>query len=161
MNKYQRNEAIENEPKFDNIFSSSSGTKDHLTVVTVSLRGGKKHRATTVAGLTCLWDSGATNSMIKKRQTKYYERKMWSNKVESNIVSELYCTMHEIKVPFFMQDFSSSSIIEHRFHVNKNNGKSGIGYDMIIGCNLMVQLGLMADFKRQVLQWDGATVPMK
>ena len=86
---------------------------------------------------------------------------MWSNKVESNIVSELYCTMHEIKVPFFMQDFSSSSIIEHRFHVDKNNGESGIGYDMIIGCKLMVQLGLMADFKRQVLQWDGATVPMK
>ena len=32
---------------------------------------------------------------------------------------------------------------------------------MIIGRDLMVQLGLMADFKRQVLQWDGATVHMK
>ena len=32
---------------------------------------------------------------------------------------------------------------------------------MIIGRDLMVQLGLTADFKRQVLQWDGTTVPMK
>ena len=32
---------------------------------------------------------------------------------------------------------------------------------MIIGRDLMVQLGLAADFKRQVIQWYVATVPMK
>ena len=32
---------------------------------------------------------------------------------------------------------------------------------MIIGRDLMVQLGLSANFKRQVLQWDGTTLPMK
>ena len=52
-------------------------------------------------------------------------------------------------------------MINHRFHVNNKKGESGIGYDMIISLDLMVQLGLTADFKRQVLQWDGATVHMK
>ena len=32
---------------------------------------------------------------------------------------------------------------------------------MIIGRDVMAQLGLQADFKHQVLQWDGATVHMK
>ena len=32
---------------------------------------------------------------------------------------------------------------------------------MSIGRELMVQLDLTADFKHQVLQWDGATVHMK
>ena len=32
---------------------------------------------------------------------------------------------------------------------------------MIIGRELMVQLGLSSEFKRQVLQWDGIIVPMK
>ena len=32
---------------------------------------------------------------------------------------------------------------------------------MIIGCDLMVQLGLLDVFKFQVLQWDGATAPTK
>ena len=32
---------------------------------------------------------------------------------------------------------------------------------MIIGRDLMIQLGLIDDFKQQVLQWDGATVHMK
>ena len=32
---------------------------------------------------------------------------------------------------------------------------------MIIGRDIMVQIGLMEDFKPQLLQWDGATVNMK
>ena len=36
-----------------------------------------------------------------------------------------------------------------------------IVYDMIIVHDLMVQLGILDDFKSQLLQWDGATVPTK
>ena len=57
-----------------------------------------------------------------------------------------------------MKEFPSSKIINNHFHVDSEKGEWGIGYDMIIGRELMVQIGLMADFKRQVLQWDGATV---
>ena len=32
---------------------------------------------------------------------------------------------------------------------------------MVIGPNLMVQLGLMSDFKIQFIQWDSAEVTMK
>ena len=48
----------------------------------------------------------------------------------------------------------TSCVVHHK-------GKSGIGYNMIISCELVVQLGLMANFKRQVLQRDGSTVQMK
>ena len=76
----QYNDAIDNEPTLDNIsFNLCSDTRDPLPVVTVSLRGGKKHRATVVAGLTRLWGSGATDSMIKRRHNKLYELNMWSN----------------------------------------------------------------------------------
>ena len=56
--KDQSNEAIKSELEFDNSdLNLSRGTSDPLPVVTVSLLGGKKHRATTVAGITCLLDS--------------------------------------------------------------------------------------------------------
>ena len=62
----QYNDAIDIEPTLNNSsFNLSSGTRDPLPVVTDYLRGGKKHRATIVAGITCLWDRGATDSMIK------------------------------------------------------------------------------------------------
>ena len=80
-NKNKRNYAIENDPKFDNTFNLSSRNKDPLPVVTVSLRGGKKQIATTVASLTCLWDSGDIDAMIKIIHMKYYEHNIRSNKV--------------------------------------------------------------------------------
>ena len=53
-NKNQLNDAIENEPKFDNIFNLYIGNKKPLTVVTVILQGGNKQTTTTISGLTCL-----------------------------------------------------------------------------------------------------------
>ena len=70
-NKYQLNATINNEPTFDtNSFNLSSSTNDPLTVVTVFLREGKKHGATTADGLTSLWDSRATDSTLKRKHTK-------------------------------------------------------------------------------------------
>ena len=60
-----------------------------------------------------------------------------------------------------MAYFSISKIIEHRFNVDNEKGVLGIGYDIIIGHDLMVQLGLPDKFKHQLIQWDGVTVPMK
>ena len=75
-NKYQLYDAIYDKPTFDtSIFNSSSRTREPLPLLTVTLREYKKHRATTVAGITCLRDSGATNSIIKIKHTKYYEKK--------------------------------------------------------------------------------------
>ena len=86
---------------------------------------------------------------------------MRSNKVEYSTATGLYCTMHDVKVPFCMPYFSSSRIINHRFHVENNKGDLGIGYGIIIGRDLMIQLVLTSEFKRQVLQWHGDTVQMK
>ena len=47
---------------------------------------------------------------------------------------------NEAKVTFYMLEFSRS---------------------MIIGRNLMVQLGISADLKHKFLQWDSDTVPTK
>ena len=65
------------------------------------------------------------------------------------------------KYLFDFPEFSRTRIIEHHFRVDSNKGESGIVYDVIIGYDLMVQLGLKDDFKRQVLQWNSAIVPMK
>ena len=55
---------------------------------------------------------------------------------------------HDFNVPLCITYFSFSKIIEHHFHVDNNKGESGIGYDSIIGHDLMVQLGLTDEFNR-------------
>ena len=86
--------------------------------------------------------------MIKIGHTKHYERKMWFNKVEYSTAAGVYCTTHDVKVPFFIPEFSISKIINHRFHVDNDKVELGIGYDMIIGRDLIVQLDPTAEFKR-------------
>ena len=86
---------------------------------------------------------------------------MQSNKLEYSTAAGVYCTMHDVKVHLCMTYFSSSKIFNHRFHVNNNKGESGIDNDMIIGRDLVVQLGPTTDFKHQVLKWDDTTVHRK
>ena len=59
----------------------------------------------TVSGLTCLWDNGDTNSMIKILHTNHYECKMRSNKVEYITAAGMYCTTHYVKVPFACRNY--------------------------------------------------------
>ena len=86
---------------------------------------------------------------------------MRSNKVEYSTATGLYCTTHDIKVDIFMLEFSISKITSHHFNVDNNEGELGIGYGMIIGRDLMVQLGISPDFKHKAFQWDGATATTK
>ena len=85
--KNRCNDAIENEPIFDNKFSLSSSTKDPLPVVTVGLRLVHKQREKMVSVLTYLWDSGATDSMIKIKNSKHFEHIIFTNKEEYNIAA--------------------------------------------------------------------------
>ena len=97
------NEAINSDPTFDkSSFNLSSGTNNPLPVVNVYLQGVNTHIETTFYGLTCLWESGATNIMIKRLHTKNYERKIRSNKVEYSTTAGVYFATHDIKVPFCM-----------------------------------------------------------
>ena len=58
----------------------------------------------------------------------------------------MYCTTHDVKVTFCMIELSSINTIEHHFHVENGKVESVIGYNMIIGRDLMVKLGLTVDF---------------
>ena len=60
-----------------------------------------------------------------------------------------------------MSEFSSRKIINHPFHVEKDKVYARIGFDWIIGNDLMVQLGLMANIEHHDLEGYGATVSME
>jgi len=60
-----------------------------------------------------------------------------------------------------MPEFSASKIINQRFHVDNEEEDMNVGYDMVIGQDLMVKLGLITNYKRKVLIWDEVSVPMR
>ena len=91
-----------------------------------------------------MWDSGSTYRMDKSWHNKPYELNMRSNHVEYSTAEGPYCMKNDVKVPFYMPEFSIINIISHCVHIHNNDGESEIGYDMNIGCDLMVQTGRSA-----------------
>ena len=112
------------EKKYDNTFSLSSDPHMYpFPVLTISLRGGKNNTSTIVARLTRQWGSGATKSTINRIHTKTYECIIQYKKVAYITAAGPYCTTHNVKVSFFMTEFSSSKIILHHFYVDNNEGE--------------------------------------
>ena len=99
--------------------------------------------------------------MINSKHINPYKYKLRAKKVEYNTTSGPYKTTHDVKVPFSMPKFSNRKIITHRFHIDNAQGDTGIGYDIIIGRGLVVQLGLKANFGRQIMEWGETAIIMK
>ena len=49
----------------------------------------------------------------------------------------------------------------YHFHVNNNEGESGIVYDMIILRELMIQIDLLDNIKCKIIQLNGVVVNTK
>ena len=78
---------------------------DTLQVVDVSLRGGKKNRATFIARITCLWDIRDNKIMIERKHTGPYDPRIRSNKVDYSMFVGPYFTTYDVKVLFHMPEF--------------------------------------------------------
>ena len=61
------------------------------------------------------------------------------------------------KVHMALPEFHDDRIIEWGFHLTDNLGN----YDMILGRDLITELGIVLDFKSMEVEWDGARIPMK
>ena len=105
----QVNDIVHKELKYDSSISlATNSVNDPLHVVTISLRADKNSRKTFNSGRTCMWYSGPTIGMIKRKHINPYKSKLGSNKFKYSIVSGPYNTAHELKVPFRMTEVSSS-----------------------------------------------------
>ena len=70
-------------------------------------------------------------------------------------------TMKECKILFQLPDLNSSKLIEWNVHVDTTVSPSESQYDMIMGTDLLQEIGLGLDFSTCMITWDNATVPMR
>ena len=130
-------------------------------MTTVDILKGKKAREIHVAGLSCLWDGGASDSMVKRSYVRKFKDKFKHNPQIYDTAAGEYTSEYEVKINFTMPEFSGSKIIKHKFQVDNEDTNANIGYDMIIGRDLQMKLGCITDFKRNVLTWEDISVPMR
>ena len=119
INTNKVNDIIENELEFDSSNSlANNNVKYPLPIASKMLKGGKKSRQTLNSGLTLLWDSEATNRMVKRNHINPYNTKLMDNKDKYSTYDGWYKTTHDVKVTFRMSEFSFRKIITYCFHVD-------------------------------------------
>ena len=123
----------------------------------VSLRKGKKNKKIFLQDKKVLLDSGSSHSMCSKRCAQ--NKNTWKERKTSfSTGGGVMKTTHEAKVAFSLSEFSNSKIIEWTFNLAE---RKDLGYDMIIGRDLLGQLGLIIDYKNKLIDWQGIKIPMR
>ena len=104
-----------------------------------------------------LFDTGATGSFIRGKLTRQLRVRQKSPSVWKTGNGPL-TTSKQAVVQFLLPELYADRVIEHSFNVLET---AVISYDMIIGTDLMRELGLKLDFKDLTITWDEAVMPFK
>ena len=70
-----------------------------------------------------------------------------------------FTTTKRCQVQFSLPEFHDNRLIHWNFHVASATTSSN--YDVIIGRDLMTELGITLDFNLLIMTWDNSTVPMR
>ena len=106
-----------------------------------------------------LLDSGTSSSIILHK----YVKNLRQNDTAATIWQTQggqFITTKRCKVHFSLPEFFDNRLIHWNFHV-ANTTTPANSYDMIIGRDIMTELGITLDFNLLVMTWDNATVLMR
>ena len=133
-----------------------SETERPTTVTLANVMGGKKNRNVSHEGLRVLLDTGCSDSLL---HTKYCRTKKItkSENTYSTGGGEL-TTQNEGEAHFTLTEFSDKKIIDHKFNLFES---TDIGYDMVLGRDLMYKLGMDISFENKHISWEGIIIPMR
>ena len=112
----------------------------------------------------CLLDTGCTKSMILKKFTETKRRTKLSKEetVEYETYGSKFKSSMTASVGFKMVEFQQhqNQTIEYEFQVDETRN-SQQHYDMIIGNDLLWNMGINILFNEQQIQWNDDSIPLK
>ena len=97
----------------------------------------------------------AKASLVKKYKDSFIKR----GKASYKKATDLFKSKYRMKLTFTLDEFGRGTKICHAFDLDEN--KEGIGYDMIIGRDLLNQLNINVRFSNGTIKWEDQLVPMK
>ena len=118
-------------------------------------RGKPKHDV-----MRCLLDSGTTSTLVlkkfvKKLRLKPATKRTWMTR------GGKFSTTKTTTAKFRLPELHNEREIEWKVHVDESKSPEDTNYDMIIGGDLLIQLGIDITYSKKIIQWDGATLPMR
>ena len=121
-----------------------------VVIGTINGQKCKKH-------YSALCDSGATTSWINKKVVGNAPLRKTARTIANTLAGRLESSLIADCDHSFLPDFSTSKCVG-KFQARVF--ETDIRYDMILGRDILGALGMIIDFKSNVVTWDGVSAPM-
>jgi Retroviral aspartyl protease len=108
------------------------------------------------ASIKVLINSGASKTIV----TAQYVQKLRSyeeKETHFQTTAGTFLTHAKAKIQFSLNEFFEKRLIEHMAHVANDLSS----YDMILGRDLLHELGVDIKFNSKTVEWDRVSIPMK
>ena len=112
--------------------------------------------------IRALLDTGTTATLLLKQ---YVRRGRVSSKkskiVKWTTLGGHFKTTRESLVDFKFPELNTAKTVTYSCHVDETTKTSTANYDMIIGMDLMTEIGIVVDTSDRTIKWEGNEIPLK
>ena len=135
---------------------NSSKTVEDLTPIVFACVQTKLGKHPKIKTIKALLDSGSSSTLISQQYAKKL-RLRTENKTKWKTTAGEFTTSFKTKIEFSLPELHERRVITKTMHVTPNH----MGYDMIIGRDLLEDLGIDIKFSTSSILWDFAEIPMR
>jgi hypothetical protein len=117
-----------------------------MVFITFNTSRGKPKPVT----IQVLLNSGASRSLIHKKFARKLKLKTSKSSTKWTTAAGDLTMNSKYKSQFCIPELEDKILLEY----NLNVANTLVGYDMIIGCDILEDLGIVIDFKQKISIWD-------
>ncbi|GFH56268.1 hypothetical protein CTEN210_12744 [Chaetoceros tenuissimus] len=127
-----------------------------ITIANITKKNEENRYVTTNTFLRVLMDSGCSDSLIKRKWSHLGKMEMCKNMafITGNGTKTLN---KKLQLEFTLCEFTTKRRIKWNFIVDEGDHC----YDIIMGRDLLCELGIKMDFEKRVILWHGMIIPMR
>ena len=112
--------------------------------------------------IRALLDTGTTSSIVLREFVKKGRAKSYKGKRTSwSTLGGTFSTNRKALLDFSFPEKSHNKKVTHVCHVDDKTSRDKANYDMIIGMDLMTEIGIYVNTATKVIHWEGTEIPLK
>ena len=119
-------------------------------------------RCSEIAPIRCLVDTGASHSTVLRDFVSKGHAKSHKGKTTSwNTVGGTFTAKQKALIDFSFPELDPGKKVTWTCHADTKTEKANASHDVIIGLDLLTEIGLYVDTETKMLHWEGHAAPLK
>ena len=112
--------------------------------------------------IRCLLDTGTSSSIVLRKFVAPGKAKGYKgHSTKWSTLGGIFRTKKKARLDFKFPELSTSKSVTWTCHVDEKTDPKQAAYDMILGMDLLTELGIVVDTADKVVRWERMETPLK